>query len=63
VLGLGVKFRHQVILGATIVDFFAPEPRLVVEVDGTSHVGLEWRDRQRDAYFARHGVRVLRVTA
>ena len=60
---LGVKFRRQVVLGATIVDFFAPEPRLVVEVDGTSHVGREWRDRERDAYLARYAVRVLRVKA
>jgi very-short-patch-repair endonuclease len=47
----------------TTVDFFAPEPRLVVEVDGTSHVGREWRDRERDAYLARYGVQVLRVKA
>ena len=57
---LGVKFRRQVVL---IVDFFAPEPRLVVEVDGASHVGRERRDRERDAYLASYGVRVLRVKA
>ncbi|MBK8214621.1 MAG: DUF559 domain-containing protein [Myxococcales bacterium] len=33
---LGVKFRRQVVLGTVIVDFFAPEPRLAVEVDGAS---------------------------
>ena len=58
---LGVKFRRQVVLGATIVDFFAPEPRLLVEVDGMSHSGREWADR--DAYLTRYGVRVLRVKA
>ena len=60
---LGVKFRRQVILGATIVDFFAPEPRLAVEVDGAAHVGREVRDRLRDEYLGRFGVRVLRVKA
>ena len=60
---LGVKFRRQVVLGTVIVDFFAPEPRLAVEVDGASHVGLERRDRERDAYLASYGVRVLRVKA
>jgi len=60
---LGVKFRRQVVLGTVIVDFFAPEPRLVVEVDGASHVGRERRDRERDAYLASYGVRVLRVKA
>jgi hypothetical protein len=47
----------------SIVDFFAPEPRLAVEVDGAAHVGRERRDRERDAYLARYGVRVLRVKA
>ena len=60
---LGVKFRRQVVLGFAIVDFFAPEPRLVVEVDGASHLGRERRDRERDAYLASYGVRVLRVQA
>ena len=60
---LGVKFRRQVVLGATIVDFFAPEVRLAVEVDGAAHVGREVRDRARDAYLAGYGVRVLRVKA
>jgi very-short-patch-repair endonuclease len=32
---LGVSFRRQVpVLGRFIADFFAPAPRLVVEVDG-----------------------------
>ena len=60
---LGVKFRRQVVLGTVIVDFFAPEPRLAVELDGASHVGLERRDRERDGYLASYGVRVLRVKA
>jgi very-short-patch-repair endonuclease len=60
---LGVKFRRQVILANTIVDFYAPEVRLAVEVDGAAHRGREAYDRQRDAYLAAHGVRTLRVKA
>ena len=60
---LGVKFRRQTILANTIVDFFAPEVRLAVEVDGGSHRGREARDRERDAYLAAYGVRTLRVSA
>ena len=60
---LGVKFRRQVVLGTVIVDFFAPEPRLAVEVDGAAHIGRERHDRERDAYLASHRVRVLRVKA
>ena len=59
----GVKFRRQVILANTIVDFFAPELRLAVEVDGAAHHGREAHDRGRDAYLAAHGVRTLRVKA
>ncbi len=60
---LGVKFRRQVILANVIVDFYAHEARLAVEVDGASHRGREAQDRQRDAYLAAHGVRTLRVKA
>ncbi len=60
---LGVKFRRQVILANVIVDFYAHEVRLAVEVDGASHRGREAHDRQRDAYLAAHGVRTLRVKA
>ena len=59
----GVKFRRQVVLGFAIVDFFAPEPRLAVELDGAAHIGRERHDRERDAYLASHRVRVLRVKA
>ncbi len=60
---LGVKFRRQVVLANTIVDFFAPEARLAVEVDGAAHHGREARDRGRDAFLAGYGVRTLRVKA
>ena len=60
---LGIKFRRQVVLGTVIVDFFAPEVRLAVEVDGAAHTGRELLDRERDAYLSRFDVRVLRVKA
>ena len=60
---LGVKFRRQAVLGNVIVDFYAPEVRLAVEVDGAAHRGREARDRGRDAHLAGYGVRTLRVKA
>ena len=61
---LGVQFRRQVPLcGRYIADFLAPAVRLVVEVDGGSHMGREHRDTQRDAYLRRGGYWVLRVDA
>jgi very-short-patch-repair endonuclease len=60
---LGVKVRRQVILANTIVDFYVPEAKLAIEVDGGAHRGREAYDAQRDKYLAVHGVRTLRVKA
>ncbi len=60
---LGAKFRRQVILGSYIVDFLAPEAKLVVEVDGASHQWKAAQDAARDRGLAAHGMRVVRVKA
>ncbi len=57
---LGVRFRRQLVIDARyIVDFCAPEQRLVVEVDGGQHTDSPG-DRVRDSYLQRRGYRVLR---
>lgn len=33
----GLRFRRQTPIGPYIVDFFCPERRLIVEVDGDQH--------------------------
>ena len=60
--GAGVKFRRQHPIGPYIVDFYAREPGLVVEVDGDNHFtpGGQESDRERDAYLAALGLSVLR---
>jgi very-short-patch-repair endonuclease len=58
---LGVEFRRQVVLGNYIVDFLAAARRLVVEVDGGSHVGRAAADARRDRKLTRLGYRVLRL--
>ena len=60
---LGVKVRRQVVLANTIVDFYVPEAKLAIEVDGGAHRGREAYDALRDRYLAMHGVRTLRVKA
>ena len=60
---LGPKFRRQVVLGSYIVDFLAPEAKLVVEVDGASHQWKVAQDAARDRDLAAHGMRVVRVKA
>jgi len=55
----GYKFRRQQPLGAYIVDFVCFERRVVVEVDGSQHMGSS-SDRERDLWLAHEGFRVLR---
>jgi len=57
----GLKFRRQMPLGPYIVDFFCASARLVVEVDGVSHIDAP-ADVVRDAWLKRQGIRVLRIT-
>ena len=60
----GLRFRRQTPIGPYIVDFFCPESRLVVEVDGDQHgfAASERRDTARDAWLRANGYRVLRFT-
>jgi len=61
---LGVTFRRQVpLLGRFIADLFAPEVRLIVEVDGGYHGPRQRADERRDRALARAGYRVLRLKA
>lgn len=53
------KFRRQQILGNFIVDFLCEEKKLIIELDGQTHIGE--KDVKRDAYFAEHGYYVLRI--
>ena len=57
------KFQRQVPLGDYIVDFVCFERRLVIEIDGPSHEGLEQRlaDETRDAWLREQGFQVVRL--
>ena len=62
---LGIQFYRQKPIGEHIVDFFAPRANLVVEVDGSQHLGGDHalKDRSRDGYLASLGLRVLRFNS
>jgi len=60
----GIQFFRQRPIGNYIVDFYAPDVKLVIEVDGGQHYeneGLEY-DEIRDAYLKGHGLNVLRFS-
>jgi very-short-patch-repair endonuclease len=56
----GFKFRRQQPVDQYVVDFFCPAARLVVELDGESHIGKEPHDASRQAYLESQGLLVLR---
>ena len=60
----GCKFRRQYSIGPYIVDFYSPQLRLAIEIDGESHFvdGALQRDQVRQAFIESAGVTVLRFT-
>jgi very-short-patch-repair endonuclease len=58
----GRKFRRQHGIGPYIVDFYCPECRAIVELDGAVHQGLlaSERDDDRTRYLESLGMRVIR---
>jgi len=57
----GWKFRRQHVVAGYIVDFYCPELRLAIEVDGAVHRTQVAEDHRRDEALARLGTRVLRL--
>ena len=49
---IGYKFRRQHSIGGYIVDFYCPEKKLVVEIDGPAHSKKENKeyDKVRENY-------------
>jgi very-short-patch-repair endonuclease len=58
----GLKFRRQHPMGHYVVDFYCPDHRLVVEIDGDSHANQEEYDADRTAWLEEIGCRVIRFT-
>ncbi len=55
-----VHFRRQHAIGPYIVDFCAPQKKLVIELDGGQHLDQEEYDAERTAFLESKGYRVLR---
>lgn len=53
-------FRRQHAIGAFIVDFCAPQEKIIIEVDGGQHLSQEEYDIQRTEFLKSKGYRVLR---
>jgi very-short-patch-repair endonuclease len=57
---LAFKFKRQVPIGEYIVDFICLEKRLIVELDGSQHMGNQVYDTKRTNWLMAHGFKVLR---
>jgi very-short-patch-repair endonuclease len=60
----GMKFRRQYSVGPYCVDFYCPEIRLAIELDGDSHFtdAAKGYDRERQRWIESFGIRFLRFT-
>ncbi|MGD0590314.1 MAG: endonuclease domain-containing protein [Bacteroidota bacterium] len=60
----GCKFRRQYSIGAYVVDFYSPENKIAIEIDGSSHDradAIEY-DKNRQEEIETLGIRVVRFT-
>ena len=60
----GHKFRRQYSVGPYVIDFYCPERKLAIELDGDSHFirDAEQRDVERQRAIEQFGIRFLRFT-
>ncbi|MBW4667251.1 MAG: endonuclease domain-containing protein [Cyanomargarita calcarea GSE-NOS-MK-12-04C] len=60
----GCKFRRQYSIDAFVVDFYTPELKLAIEIDGDSHYqdGIPEYDHERQLFLESKGTKVLRFT-
>lgn len=60
----GLRFRRQHPYETYIFDFYCPEFRLIVEVDGDYHNSEHQaeKDQERDGHLASCGFRIVRLT-
>ena len=61
---ISVPVKRQVIFNHYIVDFFCPQAKTVIELDGSQHyeAAAQEYDHKRDAYLSSLGLHVLRYT-
>ena len=60
---LPVRFSRQKVLGRYIADFYSPQAKLVIELDGGGHYTKEAKqyDDERTAYLEAYGLTVIRI--
>ncbi len=61
---LGYKFYRQYGIGSYIADFYCPQKRLVIELDGGQHYSDEGKsyDKLREEYMLSSGIDTIRFS-
>jgi very-short-patch-repair endonuclease len=57
-----IDFDRQKVIGNYIVDFYAKQLGLVIEIDGSSHVGKEEYDLKRENFLRSLGIEIYRIS-
>jgi very-short-patch-repair endonuclease len=57
-----IDFDRQKVIGNYIVDFFVKKLNLIIEIDGSSHIGKEEYDAAREAYLVSLGLNMYRIS-
>jgi very-short-patch-repair endonuclease len=59
---LGYQFSRQKPIGNYIVDFYCPQLKLMIEVDGNSHDSEKYeKDKERENFLIKLGFSVLHI--
>ncbi len=59
---LNYQFMRQKPIGDYIVDFFCSKLKLVIEIDGESHLDKEAQDRKKQQFLESIGLKVIRFS-
>ena len=60
---LGLKFRRQYSVAQFVLDFYCPEKRLAIELDGKIHnkKDIKNHDENRDGYIEGFKIKIIRI--
>jgi very-short-patch-repair endonuclease len=57
-----IDFDRQKVIGNYIVDFYVKKLRLIIEIDGSSHIGKEIYDAEREQFLVSLGLTMYRIS-
>ena len=58
----GLDFTRQAVVDNFIPDFCCESKRIIIEIDGSSHIGREQYDKERDLVLRGAGFKVFRIS-